>query len=49
MKKYGNYDFINVISGTVEDLLLFIRDKAETMEEINRAFQTLITITIAAL
>lgn len=50
VKKYrGESGIINVTSGSVEDILLFIRDRAETSDEISRAFQMLITITITAL
>ena len=50
VKKYnGNSGIINVTAGSVEDTLIYIRDKAKTTEEISKAFQLLITITITAL
>lgn len=50
VKKYnGDSGIIDVTAGTVEDTLIYIRDKAKTAEEISKAFQILITITIVAL
>lgn len=50
VKKYkDNGSIINVTAGSVEDILIYIRDKAENKEDIGRAFQMLITITLAAL
>lgn len=50
VKKYnGDSGIVNVTAGSVEDTLIYIRDKAKTTEEISKAFQLLITITIAAL
>lgn len=50
VKKYnGDSGIINVTAGSVEDTLIYIRDKAKTTEEISMAFQILITITITAL
>lgn len=42
----GNSNVINITAGSVEDILLYIRDNAGTDEEISRAFQMLITITL---
>lgn len=50
IKKYNeDSGIINVTAGSVEDTLIYIRDKAKTTEEISKAFQILITITITAL
>lgn len=50
IKKYnGDSGIINVTAGSVEDTLIYIRDKAKTAEEISKAFQILITITITSL
>lgn len=42
----GNSNIVNITYGAVEDILIYIRDIAETYEEINRAFQMLITIIL---
>lgn len=50
LKKYKSENgIVNVTAGSIEDTLLYIRDKAETVEEIDKAFQMLISYTILAL
>lgn len=45
----ANNSVINIVAGSVEDTILYIRDKAETTEEITKAIQMLISIMILSI
>lgn len=50
VKKFsGDNNSINIIAGSVEDIILFIRDKAQNVEDICKALQLLISIIMLSL